>query len=133
MPRLSRRNVRKGGKGRKGKGGMFPQQQQQQPLTRSDSSEEPLVAPPGQSVPRTNTLGPRPFPSKCQREEDALKACERGESTSSGFMSGMGNFFGNKGNNSGGGRKSRRRGRKSHRRGRKSRRRGRKSRRRSRR
>jgi hypothetical protein len=123
MPRLSRRNVRKGGKGRKGKGGMFPQQPM---VSRSDSFGQ---QPAGQSVPRTTTLGQGPFPSKCQKEEDALKACERGESTSSGFMSGMGGLFGS----TKGGRKSRRRGRKSQRRGRKSRRRGRKSRRRSRR
>lgn len=130
MPRLSRRNVRKGGKGRKGKGGMDPQQQ---PLTRSGSSGS-FGQPPSLSSQGEVAKGPGSSASKCATEQAALQKCHQlGESTSSGFMSGMGNLFGKKGNNSGGGRKSRRRGRKSRRRGRKSQRRGRKSRRRSRR
>lgn len=120
MPRLSRRNVRKGGKGRKGKGGMYSSQQPT--FTRSDSSGSYGEPPNLPTLPRDITQGPRPHQSQCAREHEALRKCERGEPTSVFSRLGLS-----------GGRKSRRRGRKSHRRGRKSRRHGGKSRRRSRR
>jgi hypothetical protein len=128
MPRLSRRNVRKGGKRRRRSGGMDP-----------SSTSSSLPPPPVADLQRQQAapLGQQPAAQsmhdlgqdKCTQQQKALDDCRKGIAAPSGLTGMMSGMFGLKPYTKGG-RKSRRGGRKSRRGGRKSRKGARKSRRR---